>query len=140
MMKYTTKYTSHNLYKAFDDPRFGWQVARIRFQEEMRDDGSLGFFIRSYKSKTRSISAQLCKGEKNLNIFDGCPNTKFKFASDGPAMQSMEHWTLMLENALDGFYNKETAVAVWKELVAAGFTDCFSTVCNEVDEKYRVGA
>jgi hypothetical protein len=126
-----TKYTSHNLYKAYEDPRSGWQVARIRFQEEMGAD-SLHFFIRTYMDKFNNE-------EKTFNIFDGCPNTAFKHASDGPAMQHVSH-PMMSENAMDGYYNKETAVAIWKELVSAGFSDCFSTVCNEVDEKYKVGA
>ncbi len=126
-----TKYTSHNLYKAYEDPRSGWQVARIRFQEEMGAD-SLHFFIRTYMDKFNNE-------EKTFNIFDGCPNTAFKHASDGPAMQHVSH-PMLSENAIDGYYNKETAVAIWKELVSAGFSDCFSTVCNEVDEKYKVGA
>ena len=126
-----TKYTSHNLYKAYEDPRSGWQVARIRFQEEMGAD-SQHFFVRTYMDKFNNE-------EKTFNIFDGCPNTAFKFASDGPAMQHVSH-PMMSENAMDGYYNKETAVAIWKELVSAGFSDCFSTVCNEVDEKYKVGA
>ena len=108
-----TKYTSHNLYKAYEEPRSGWQVARIRFQEEKIVHDGHGS--------------------------DGCPNTGFMFASDGPAMQHVAH-PMLSENAMDGYYNKETAVAIWKELAAAGFSDCFSTVCNQVDEKYRVGA
>ncbi len=127
-----TKYTSHNLYKAYEDPRSGWQVARFRFQEENSDDASVGFFIRTYMDKFNNE-------EKTFNIFDGCPNTAFKHASDGPAMQHVSH-PMMSENAMDGYYNKETAVAIWKELAAAGWSDCFSTVCNEVDEKYKVGA
>tara|TARA_R100000008_G_C3516113_1_gene131402 strand:+ start:323 stop:709 length:387 start_codon:yes stop_codon:yes gene_type:complete len=127
-----TKYTSHNLYKAYEDPRSGWQVARIRFQEEMRDDASLGFFVRSYMDKFNNE-------EKTFNIFDGCPNTGVRFAVGGAAMQHVSH-PMLSENAMDGYYNKETAVAIWKELVSAGFSDCFSTVCHEVDEKYRKGA
>ena len=127
-----TKYTSYNLYKAYEDPRSGWQVARIRFQEEMPDQAPLSFFIRTYMDKFNNE-------EKTFNIFDGCPNTQFKFASDGPAMQHVSH-PVNSENAMDGYYNKETAVAIWKELAAAGWSDCFSTVCNEVDEKYLVGA
>ena len=126
-----TKYTSHNLYKAYEDPRSEWQVARIRFQDEFGAD-SLHFFVRTYMDKFNNE-------EKTFNIFDGCPNTGFKFASNGPAMQHVAH-PMMSENAMDGYYNKETAVAIWKELAAAGFSDCFSTVCNQVDEKYRVGA
>lgn len=126
-----TKYTSYNLYKAYEDERSGWQVARIRFQEEL-NDSVLGFFVRTYMDKFNNE-------EKTFNIFDGCPNTGFKFASDGPAMQHVAH-PMMSENAMDGYYNKETAVAIWKELAAAGWSDCFSTVCNQVDEKYRVGA
>ena len=130
-----TKYTSHNLYKAYEDPRSGWQVARIRFQEEkiVHDGhGSHGFFIRTYMDKFNNE-------EKTFNIFDGCPNTGVRFAVDGAAMQHVSH-PMLSENAMDGYYNKETAVAIWKELAAAGFSDCFSTVCNQVDEKYRVGA
>ena len=127
-----TKYTSHNLYKAYEDPRSGWQVARIRFQEEMPDQAPLSFFIRTYMDKFNNE-------EKTFNIFDGCPNTQFKFASDGPAMESVAH-PMNSENAMDGYYRKESAVAIWKELAAAGWSDCFSTVCNQVDEKYRVGA
>ena len=127
-----TKYTSHNLYKAYEDPRSGWQVARIRFQEEMRDDASLGFFVRTYMDKFNNE-------EKTFNIFDGCPNTGVRFAVGGAAMESVAH-PMNSENAMDGYYRKESAVAIWKELVAAGFSDCFSTVCNEVDEKYRMGA
>ena len=126
-----TKYTSHNLYKAYEDPRSGWQVARIRFQEEF-NDSVLGFFIRTYMDKFNNE-------EKTFNIFDGCPNTQFKHATDGTAMQHVAH-PMLSENAMDGYYNKETAVAIWKELAAAGWSDCFSTVCNEVDEKYRMGA
>jgi len=77
--------------------------------------------------------------EKTFNIFDGCPNTHFRFCADRPAMQSVAH-PLMSENAMDGYYNKETAVAIWKELAAGGFSDCFSTVCEEVEQKYRMGA
>ena len=126
-----TKYTSHNLYKAYEDPRSGWQVARIRFQEEMGVD-SQHFFVRTYMDKFNNE-------EKTFNIFDGCPNTGVRFAVGGAAMQHVSH-PMLSENAMDGYYNKETAVAIWKELVAAGFSDCFSTVCNEVDEKYRMGA
>ena len=126
-----TKYTSYNLYKAYEDERSGWQVARIRFQEEL-NDSVLGFFVRTYMDKFNNE-------EKTFNIFDGCPNTGFKFASDGPAMQHVAH-PMMSENAMDGYYNKEPAVAIWKELAAAGWSDCFSTVCNQVDEKYSVGA
>ena len=126
-----TKYTSYNLYKAYEDERSGWQVARIRFQEEL-NDSVLGFFVRTYMDKFNNE-------EKTFNIFDGCPNTGFMFASDGPAMQHVAH-PMMSENAMDGYYNKETAVAIWKELAAAGWSDCFSTVCNQVDEKYRMGA
>jgi hypothetical protein len=127
-----TKYTSHNLYKAYEDPRSGWQVARIRFQEESIVHGSLGFFVRTYMDKFNNE-------EKTFNIFDGCPNTGVRFAVGGAAMESVAH-PMMSENAMDGYYNKESAVAIWKELVSAGFSDCFSTVCNEVDEKYRMGA
>ena len=127
-----TNYTSYNLYKAYEDERSGWQVARIRFQEEMKDDASLGFFLRTYMDKFNNE-------EKTFNIFDGCPNTGVRFAVGGKAMESVAH-PMMSENAMDGYYNKETAVAIWKELVSAGFSDCFSTVCNQVDEKYRVGA
>ena len=126
-----TKYTSHNLYKAYEDPRSGWQVARIRFQEEFGAD-SLHFFVRTYMDKFNNE-------EKTFNIFDGCPNTGVRFAVGGAAMQHVSH-PMLSENAMDGYYNKETAVAIWKELAAAGFSDCFSTVCNEVDEKYRMGA
>ena len=127
-----TKYTSHNLYKAYEDPRSGWQVARIRFQEEMPDGSPNSFFIRTYMDKFNNE-------EKTFNIFDGCPNTGVRFAVGGAAMESVAH-PMNSENAMDGYYRKESAVAIWKELVAAGFSDCFSTVCNEVDEKYRMGA
>ena len=76
---------------------------------------------------------------KTFNIFDGCPNTGVRFAAGGAAMESVAH-PMNSENAMDGYYRKESAVAIWKELVSAGFSDCFSTVCNEVDEKYRMGA
>ena len=127
-----TKYTSHNLYKAYEDPRSGWQVARIRFQEEMPDEAPLSFFVRTYMDKFNNE-------EKTFNIFDGCPNTGVRFAVGGAAMESVAH-PMNSENAMDGYYRKESAVAIWKELVSAGFSDCFSTVCNEVDEKYRMGA
>lgn len=127
-----TKYTSHNLYKAYEDPRSGWQVARIRFQEEMPDQAPHSFFIRTYMDKFNNE-------EKTFNIFDGCPNTGVRFAVGGAAMESVSH-PVNSENAMDGYYNKDSAVAIWKELVSAGFSDCFSTVCNEVDEKYRMGA
>ena len=100
-----TKYTSHNLYKAYEDPRSGWQVARIRFQEEL-NDSVLGFFVRTYMDKFNNE-------EKTFNIFDGCPNTGVRFADGGAAMQHVSH-PMMSENAMDGYYNKETAVAIWK--------------------------
>jgi hypothetical protein len=125
-----TNYTSYNLYKAYEDERSGWQVARIRFQEEMKDDASLGFFLRTYMDRFNNE-------EKTYNIFDGCPNTRVRCAVGGKAMESVAH-PMMSENAIDGYYNKETAVAIWKELVSAGFSDCYSTVCNQVDEKYRM--
>ena len=127
-----TKYTSYNLYKAYEDERSGWQVARFRFQEESLNDVGRGFFVRTYMDKFNNE-------EKTFNIFDGCPNTGVRFAVGGAAMESVAH-PMNSENAMDGYYRKESAVAIWKELVAAGFSDCFSTVCNEVDEKYRVGA
>ena len=111
-----TKYTSHNLYKAYEDPRSGWQVARIRFQEEL-NDSVLGFFVRTYMDKFNNE-------EKTFNIFDGCPNTGVRFAVGGAAMESVAH-PMNSENAMDGYYRKESAVAIWKELVAAGFSDCF---------------
>ena len=127
-----TKYTSYNLYKAYEDSRSGWQVARIRFQEKSLNDSGRGFFVRTYMDKFNNE-------EKTFNIFDGCPNTGVRFAVGGAAMESVAH-PMNSENAMDGYYRKESAVAIWKELVAAGFSDCFSTVCNEVDEKYRMGA
>ena len=127
---------SYNLYKSYKDSQNEWGIARIRFRMMMLDDdGSKVFRIQTYETTTSSNS------KKNLNIFDGCPNTKFKFASDGLVMQQISHplpYGNPLENAKNGQYNKETAVAIWKELVSSGWYDGFEYAEKNIKFIYSI--
>lgn len=125
---------SYNLYKSYKDSQNEWRTARIRFRMMMLDDdGSKVFRIQTYETITSS--------KKNLNIFEGCPNTKFKFTSDGLVMQQISHplpYGNPLENAKNGHYNKETAVAIWKELVSSGWSDCFEFAEKDINFIYSI--
>jgi len=117
---------SHSLYRAYDHPKDGWQVARIRFNAQ---EHSNLFYIRSYCD---IYSNQ----EKFFNIFDGCPNTGSTFTDSYP-ISMVENSNFDREQATIGFYKKEAAVAIWKELVGRGWNSCFSTVCCEVEEQIQ---
>lgn len=140
MSDYPHMKESFSLYRPYEHAKDGWQVARLRFNEE--NDGS--WFVRSYVDKFNNEERpfNVCAGFEFEDVHDGkgnvistqIPDMLYLLGNFDPDDPTKSEYFFYCDQ---GFYSKDHAVEMWKTLVSRGWTSDFDTANDFVDAKYR---